>query len=715
MIVLPVLAGHQGAARRRAVLDTLAMGLPLVLVMGAFAWRLFDTAAVSGTVFLALAALALAAIRRARRFDRDWLIGALDARVGSFEDSSALLFADDRATGSLAALQRGRLEARIADAEAVDLRPCWSRRSIAWAWGAAAFLMAAILGWPEDGRIVVPARPSPGNSVPAGPPRIAGARLRIVPPAYTGLPAREQSALDARAPEGSRVEWAVGFDPRPPSAALTFPDDGTVPLARKGTRWVGARIMDRSILYRIDAAGLARQRLHRLEAIADAPPNVRGVEPASSPVMATPGQARWTPVFEASDDYGIAAAASLRIIVTQGDGENVTFTQRSMALRGRGGARSKRYSATLDLGREGLTSGGDMIVQLVVADNRAPQAQEVEGPSVILRRPAALGSADGLDGMMQKVMPAYFRSQRQIIIDAEALIATRRRTPPDAFLDRSNGLGNDQAQLRLRYGQFMGEEASGGIALPTNDAPAAAPPAGDEAIPAADVEPGVRTDDHDHADDAAPAAGFGSQVDALGEFGHAHDSGDAATLFDGGTRSTLSLALDAMWGSERALRQGEPDAALPFAYRALEYLKEAQQASRMFLARTGSDLPPIDPSRRMGGDRSGIVAGPLPVSVARPADVVPVEAWRALEERPGRTPPLRLDALGRWVRGNRARLADPLALTAAIDTFRNEPTCLDCRRRLRALLWTAIERPSASVRRRDTPGSRGRRYLNALR
>ncbi len=717
MTALPILLDHQRAARWQAMIDTMAIGLPGVMVAGALAGRLFGVATALGVGSVALVALAVVAVRLARRLDRGWLIGELDARLPRFEDSSALLFTDPRVLGGLAGLQRARLEARIADATAVDLRPGWSPGRIAGAWGVGAALILAIALWPAPVRPSAPGQPSVGRSSPASPPRITAVRLRITPPAYTGLPVREQAALDARLPEGSRVDWVLDFAPSPASANLAFPESGPAPLIQDGARWTGTRIVDRPMLYRIEANGLTRQRLHRLDAIADAAPVVQLVAPASQLVIVTLGQGRWTPVFEASDDYGVAGSASLRITVTKGDGENITFVRRAMALRGQGEALRKRFSTTLDLAREGLAPSGDLIVQLVVSDNRTPGAQIVEGPSVILRWPADLAGVEGLDGMALSVMPAYFRSQRQIIIDAEALIAQRRRIDADQFMSRSNGLGADQADLRLRYGQFMGEESEGGggggIALPTNDAPVRRPalPTNDAPAPAA-ARP--EPDDHDHAGEATPR-GLGGQVDVLREFGHAHDTGDAATLFDPGTRSTLSLALDAMWSSERALRQGKPDEALPFAYRALEFLKQAQQASRIFLARVGSNLPPIDLSRRLSGERDDIVAGTL-VSSARPAaDAAPAEAWRALEDRPGRTGPVPLAALDRWVRDNRARLADPLALAAAIDTVRNEPDCLTCRRRLRALLWSALGRPPVTVRRREAPATRGQRYLDALR
>lgn len=727
MTAVPVLMNHRRAARSRIGLDTLAMALPGGVVAMALGWRLFGPGGIIIAAILGLAVMVAVIVWRARPFDQGWLIGALDDHVPRFEDSTALLFRDRATLSGLVVLQRDRLESRIGEAYGVDLRPGWSGRPIAVAWIVGTALTAAVLLWPARASEHSTAHAPAGPASVAGAPVITGTRLRITPPAYTGLPVREQAELDVRAPEGSRVEWLIDFEPQPTTAGLAFPENAPVSLVRDGSRWIGARIVDRSLLYRIEAAGLAQQRLHRLEAIPDTEPVVHLIEPESQLVQLTPGQRTWTPVFEASDDYGVIETATLRVTVTKGDGENITFEQRTQPLRGQGTARSMRFSTTLDLAREGMAPGSDLIVQLIVSDNRSPERHLVEGPSVILRWPTNLTMAEGLDGMAVRTLPAYFASQRQIIINAEALIAQRRRLDADTYLDRSNTIGLEQAALRLRYGQFMGEEAEGGgsgggIILPTSDDVPARP-----ALPTNDDPAPARTETHDdhaghdhgghddHGD--APAGGtMGSEVDVLHEFGHAHDDRDVATLFEPRTRGALAQALDAMWASERELRQGRPEQALPHANAALELLKEAQQASRIFLARTGPDLPPIDLSRRLTGDRDGIVA----VDPTRPertsADAVAAEAWRALDERPGSSAsPLSLGALDRWARENSGRLSDPLALRAAIDTVRNEPACVDCRRRLRALLWTALERPAPTPGRRQAPGQRGQRYLDSLR
>jgi hypothetical protein len=72
-----------------------------------------------------------------------------------------------------------------------------------------------------------------------------------------------------------------------------------------------------------------------------------------------------------------------------------------------------------------------MVVQLIVSDQRSPGPQVVRGPSLILRWPSPKkAESSGLEGMVTTTLPAYFRSQRQIIIDAEGLIAQRRRLTP---------------------------------------------------------------------------------------------------------------------------------------------------------------------------------------------------------------------------------------------------------------------------------------------
>lgn len=716
--MIAALARHLIAARQRSLLDTLAIGWPIVMALGAVAGRLAGVG--PACIVMVAAALILSGIawRRARRFDQAWLVQVLDARVPAFEDSSALLLRGSVGLQGLAALQQQRLLDRLAGAAALDLRPAWSWRWIASAVGASLVVSVTAAVWPRQNQTGPGGESAPSWPLPEKP-RLVGVRLRVTPPAYTGQRPFDQTGLDVRAPAGSTIEWILSLRPEPASVNLSFPGQAPMNLAPTDQKWAGSRRFTASALYRLEASGLPRQRLHQLEMIADLPPTVRMLTPDRTLNLASADQAHWDLSFEARDDYGVANSAMLRLTVTRGEGEMITTTERSLPLTGQGTMRLKRFSTRLDLARERLEPGNDLIAQLVVWDNRSPSPQVVEGPAVILRQPQPGGLSDGLDGMARQILPVYFRSQRQIIIDAEALIAQRARTAPDVFLERSNALGSDQAQLRLRYGQFMGEEAEGGgpgLAIPTNDTPTLDLPTNDGPPPAAATQPephhGHSADDgHDHGSDTTT---FGQMGDVVAQFGHAHDTGDASTLFDPGTRSTLAQALDAMWASERALRQGRPKEALPHALKALSLLKTAQQATRIYLARTPPRIPPIDLSRRLSGKRDGIRPGRFATTTRAPDDTPAMKAWQALGQT-GKSSALPLDELARWVVNHQGRLADPLALSAQIDTVRNEPNCLECRQKLRALLWTALERPPVGVLRRSPADAGGQRYLDALR
>src|SRR5690606_5928465 len=226
--------------------------------------------------------------------------------------------------------------------------------------------------------------------------------------------------------------------------------------------------LEESTLYRIFPAGAPAQPLpplYRLDAVADQPPAVRVLAPEQSLSTMTAGQREWALSFEATDDYGVAADARLQITLAQGTGENITFAESSRSVRGSGPATRRRFDVTLDPVALGLQRGDDLVARLEVRDNRAPRPQAARSPSLILRwPPPPAPDIEGRDALAREVQPAYFRSKRQIIIDAEALIGEQQALAPARFRARSDALGVDQRVLRLRYGQFMGEEAEDGPA-----------------------------------------------------------------------------------------------------------------------------------------------------------------------------------------------------------------------------------------------------------
>lgn len=709
----------QRARRRRAAI-TLLLGLPWTLASAALALRLsgFDIACVVATVALLL--IAAVATTRARQLDRRWLQRRLDAS-GTSEDSADLLFADGAALNPLQQRQRTHVLAAL-ERNLPELRPRWPRRAMALCWIGGIAVAVLALGWPRSAAPRSTAPASPQSSTKAGPLRLQSTRLRIDAPVYTGQPTRTQNALDAKVAADSRLSWSLRFDRAPSNAWLQFHDGRRLPLRERNGEWQAQDVARTPVLYRVvSEPALAETRLHRLDVVADRAPTVRVIEPATSLVLGTPGQRQWTLRFEASDDHGVSAQATLSITITQGSGENITFVRRSVTLSGSGEAKARRFARTLDLAALGAQPGNDVIAQLEVRDNHAPAAQIGRSSSVILRLPSAeavLGAE--LEGRIKKTLPAYFRSQRQIIMDAEALIRERRSVAADTFVKRSDAIGVDQRILRLRYGQFLGEESEGAPKPPpTSDLPTSDTPVAyahdDDHEHGHGAEAGAH-DKHGHDHGSAASGGgtppvFGSATDVLSEYGHTHDHAEAATLLDPQTRATLKAALDQMWSAEGELRQGRPEQALPSAYKALAFIKQVQQAERIYLARVGPELPPIDESRRLSGDRAGLASRDLPLAARTPPDPAVVEAWQRLGDEDG-TPDL--DMLATWQQRNNAFLPDALDLAAAIEQLRIEPGCTDCRQRLRAQLWRALQRPLPQVMRRRAADAMGQRYLDAL-
>ncbi len=713
----------QRARRRRAAID-LAFGLPWALLLTALAARLAGVDAAWLLLTASVLTAAAVATARARQLDRRWLQRQLDAS-GHSQDSADLLFADERGLNPLQRRQRTFVLAALYPALPA-LAPRWPWRRLLASTVVAGGTLLLVAFWPPSRDPARAASPAASATTATAPLQLQSTQLRIIPPPYTGQTAQRQNSLDAKVAADSELHWSLRFNHAPQQAWLQFHDGRQLPLREADGAWVAQDAATASALYRVvTEPALAQTRLHRLEVVPDRPPSVRVIEPAGTLILATPGQQRWALRFEASDDHAVAAQATLSITVTQGSGENISFVRRSVTLTGSGSGTTRRFAHTVDLAAAGAQPGNDVIAQLEVRDNHAPVPQVGRSNSVILRLPsteAVLGAE--LEGRIKKAMPAYFRSQRQIIIDAEALLAQQSRLDAGTFVKRSDAIGVDQRILRLRYGQFLGEESEGAPRppptddLPTSDVPTNDAPTTHEDHDGHDGHPhdsqAGAHDDHGHAHgsaggDAAPV--FGSATDVLAEYGHTHDHAEAATLLDPQTRATLKAALDQMWSAEGELRQGRPREALPYANRALAFIKQVQQAERIYLARVGPELPPIDESRRLGGERNGLDSRVLTLAPRRAPDPAIVEAWQRLGDSGGETD---LDTLAAWQQRNADHLPDALDLAAAIEQLRLTPDCNDCRTRLRAQLWRALQRPLPQALRRQASDGMGQRYLDAL-
>ena len=461
------------------------------------------------------------------------------------------------------------------------------------------------------------------ESKPVVSPAFQSATVQIQPPAYTRLPVRRAADLNVVALVGSQLSWQLRFsDARNLSVRMVNSRGQELPFRASGTGFTHQDRLLNSGLYAIKAywrTPLGRDSVvyqsdfYRLEATPDLAPKI---EPGrSAGAVDSPGSkqlyqfhtvndpATLTIGAKISDDFSVSNAFIVAT-VARGSGESVKFREIRMPL-GSAHFREARLSKTLDLKALNFAPGDELYYYWAAVDNRQPEPNFTKSDTYFVVYKDTTQVEEGeLATMAVNIMPEYFRSQRQIIIDTEKLLAKRKKMAAQTFKSQSNEIGFDQKVLRLRYGQFLGEEfetsAGGGHIEPTNENgdPLAGfvhdhdKGEGDE-HEAGHKEAG-HADTHEHGHGGGPSTDGKDPIAAMMEqYVHAHDNAETNTFHEQSTRALLKMALEQMWQSELHLRLYEPEKALPFEQKALEYLKLSQQKARSYVKKTGFDPPPI--------------------------------------------------------------------------------------------------------------------------
>ena len=448
---------------------------------------------------------------------------------------------------------------------------------------------------------------------PTVPPTFQSAAVRIQPPAYTRLPTTNSGDLNVVALVGSQLRWQIRFsDARNLSVRLVNGRGRELPFRASRDGFAYQDRLLNSGLYAIKAywqsptgrdSVVYQSDFYRLEATPDLAPRI---EPASKELYRfhfVKDPKALTVAAKISDDFSVANAFIVAT-VARGSGENVKFREVRMPL-GPTSFREAKLTKTLDLNALNFAPGDELYYYWAAFDNRQPEPNFTKSDTyfVVYKDTTQLEESE-LATMAVNIMPEYFRSQRQIIIDTEKLIAKRKKMAAQSFKSTSNEIGFDQKVLRLRYGQFLGEEfetsAGGGHIEPTNDNgdPLAGFVHDHDKGEGDEHEAGHKEEAHPEARDHAHEQGSQSDkqdpVAALMEqYVHAHDNAETNTFHEQSTRSLLKMALEQMWQSELHLRLYEPERALPFEQKALEYLKLSQQKARSYVKKTGFDPPPI--------------------------------------------------------------------------------------------------------------------------
>ncbi|RZK51855.1 MAG: DUF4175 family protein, partial [Hymenobacter sp.] len=411
-----------------------------------------------------------------------------------------------------------------------------------------------------------PARPA---TAPAAA-RITATRLLVTPPAYTRQAAFGPAQASFSCPQGARVRWVVAVNrvvQAPPVLEIGSQTLRLRPVAGQPHAFFAEQTLAASALYRLRYAGQVSDD-YAITVQPDQAPVVHIQTPKPYTLIAARGT-RPEVAVQATlrDDYGLSHA-ELVLTVAQGQGEAVKFKEvRRDLSAGLGGQPTQHpISQVLSLPQLGLTYGDELYFYVQAQDNHGQRARS---DTYLVQWQDTAAATSALDvGMGVNTAPAYFRSERQIIIDTEKLLAEKSRLTPAEFSNRANALGFDQQSLRLRYGKFLGEEAEKGMGASAAPLPIAEE-AADPAAPAAH-SPTAAADHDDHDHPAAPTrpgtlASATAETDALMDpYIHKHDDTETADFLEPAVKAKLQAVLSEMWAAELRLRTGQLAAARPY-------------------------------------------------------------------------------------------------------------------------------------------------------
>lgn len=615
---------------------SLLYGLGAGLCAGLLARSLWSGA----FAFLAIALVSLLASRPWTR-NMDRVCAYVDSHVADAGFSSGLLLQPDAELPGLSRLQKHRVASRLQASRERPSPPVGFRGAILWGVfalgiGLLGHQMGLLRGWtgfPEPGDSATQGiRFAPADSVAAetSAPVLTRQRITVNFPAYTGQPPGVSEDPNIRAVAGSRIRWELDFEG--PIHRVRLERMGEeYPLRQQGGLFRLELPLEESGFYSFrftDSLGRGYVTdLYSLEAVPDRAPEVEIAGVPQYAYFDAPDEKSLRFTGNLTDDFGLQQA---RIVATvsKGSGESVKFREERLDFDQPvpPGARRLMLTKTIDLDQLGMDPGDELYFYVEASDNKEPQPNVARSETffaVIRDTTTDRFAVEGSLGVDQ--MPDYFRSQRQLIIDTEKLIAEKPDIPEREFKFRSNELGFDQKALRLKYGQFMGDEAEMAMAPAPGGQAAGSGEVGDgEAMEETESEGDdpleAYTHDHDgdnehhlvdgdsHGDSHGEAPGGDGEEaeDPLHDYLHNHADPEASTLFEESLKVKLRKALNIMWDAELQLRLYKPEASLPYQYEALKLIQEIKNSARVYVHRIGFDPPPIKEDKRLSGDVSEI-------------------------------------------------------------------------------------------------------------
>ncbi len=442
--------------------------------------------------------------------------------------------------------------------------------------------------------------------------------ITIDPPRYTLIRSSISTNPHLVFPEGSRVNWMAKFTGEVKNVKIIFSGKDSAELITSDGSFAMQKQVTESGFYQLqwtDSQATHRSDYYQIEVIEDKSPKVEITNLPQFTKLALADNLSIEVLASLRDDYGIKDA-DVVATVSKGSGESVKFREEKIRFSSPASITGKNIVSSLELNliKLGLEPGDELYFYVQALDNKTPVPNYSRTETFFISlqdTTSEITSAD--DGLGVDLMPEYFRSQRQIIIDTEKLLREKKKLSRQTFNFTSNELGYDQKVLRLRYGQFLGEEADSGIGQQTTTQSTEVQEDEKDKDPSKEFGHKHDTDnehnlvetkkDHDHEGEVKDPE---EKEDPMKEFMHSHDNTEEGTFFIQTVKAKLKAALTLMWDAELYLRLYEPAKSLPYQYKILNLLKEISNDSRIYVHRTGFDPPPLKEDKRLTADLSEV-------------------------------------------------------------------------------------------------------------
>jgi hypothetical protein len=276
--------------------------------------------------------------------------------------------------------------------------------------------------------------------------RLLSLSARVIPPAYSRLPARtidepsnvaaligSRATLDGKGPPdgvGATVgaqELAAGTGERGWAIGITMPKDPSV-----------LTLHDR-----------AYKRLVSLEPVTDSSPDVRLRFPAHDTTYQTVPKGKLEIDAGLTDDIGLDYGY-VEYMLSSGSEESFDTKQINGARVQLGNARTSALRTTIDFDTLKLSPGSVLHIRVIAYDYN-----DVTGPGKGVSETRTLKIAEPVDSTSINAAPplpidSMWISQRLLNMRTDTLIRTKRSLAREEFVHRSSGYSNGQEDIRKR-------------------------------------------------------------------------------------------------------------------------------------------------------------------------------------------------------------------------------------------------------------------------